>query len=205
MEQIAKLKKTWNLALVLQIVEKIPEKYCLYLYLSIGQVSWLNELCFKIYIQKCTTDLRNCGMVKNIKTWISWERNISFLRNKKFINLCLSWHILISYRSIAEVTFNRFLFFVVLSSINFLLNFSFSQAYKVLVCLVITIFMFYVSFFSISCLYSQKNYLKYVASSHWEVCENNYRLKLQTIIAKSSILNVWQGSEYTYAIGWSCY
>ena len=40
-----------TLASVLQIVQKIPEN-CLYL--SIGQVWWLNKLWFKSYIQKCT-------------------------------------------------------------------------------------------------------------------------------------------------------
>ena len=29
------------------------------------------------------TDLVNHGMVKNTKTWISWELNMNFLRNKK--------------------------------------------------------------------------------------------------------------------------
>ena len=29
------------------------------------------------------TGFVDLGMVKNTKTWISWERNISFLRNKK--------------------------------------------------------------------------------------------------------------------------
>ena len=38
------------------------------------------------------TDLVNHGMVKNTKTWISWERNITFLRNKKKFNLYLTWH-----------------------------------------------------------------------------------------------------------------
>ena len=51
------------------------------------------------------TDLLNHGMVKNTKTWISWERNIIFLRNKKILNLCLRWYILRSYRFVAEATF----------------------------------------------------------------------------------------------------
>ena len=34
---IVKLKRAWNLALVLQIVQTIPESYCSCLYLSIGQ------------------------------------------------------------------------------------------------------------------------------------------------------------------------
>ena len=70
-----KSKRTWNLSSGLQIVQKITENYCLCLYLSIGQVWWINELWFHRSIQKrivlCTiahhdvTDLVNQGMVKN--------------------------------------------------------------------------------------------------------------------------------------------
>ena len=86
-EQVAKLKKTWNLTPVLQIVQKIPENYCPCLYLSVGQVWWLNEMWFKRYIYSkiqlvsCTnthhdaTDLVNHGMVKNTK-------NLDILRMK---------------------------------------------------------------------------------------------------------------------------
>ena len=52
------------------------------------------------------TDLVNHGMVKNTKTWISWERNITFLWNKKILNLFLLWHILIGYCFAVKVTFN---------------------------------------------------------------------------------------------------
>ena len=45
-------------------------------------------------------------LVKNTKTWISWERNITFLRNKT--NLNFKWHILRSYRFVAEVTYKAF-------------------------------------------------------------------------------------------------
>ena len=31
------------------------------------------------------TDSVNHGMVKNTKAWTSWEKNIIFLRNKKFL------------------------------------------------------------------------------------------------------------------------
>ena len=47
------------------------------------------------------------GLVKNTITWISWERNIIFLWNKKILNLCLRWHILRSYCFVAEVTFKH--------------------------------------------------------------------------------------------------
>ena len=111
------MKRTWNLDPVLQIVQKIPESYCSCLYLSTGQVWWLNDLWFKIYIQKCTllhvlifimiSDFVNHGMVKNAETWISWEWNITFLRNEKILNLCLIWHIFRSY-FVADVTFELF-------------------------------------------------------------------------------------------------
>ena len=111
------MKRTWNLAPVLQIVQKIPENYCSCSHLSIGHVLRLIELLLKIYSKissiSCTniyhdaTDLVNQGMVKNTKAWISWERNITFLQNKKFCNLCLRWHILRSYHFVAEVNFNN--------------------------------------------------------------------------------------------------
>ena len=44
-------------------------------------------------------------MVKNTKTWISWQWNITFLSNEKILNLCLRWHILRSSCFAAEVTF----------------------------------------------------------------------------------------------------
>ena len=34
-------------------------------------------------------DLLNRGIVKNTKTWISWEQKITFLRNKQILKLCL--------------------------------------------------------------------------------------------------------------------
>ena len=50
-------------------------------------------------------ELVNHGSVKNTKTWISWERNITFPRDKKTLKLCLRWHVLKSYRFATEVTF----------------------------------------------------------------------------------------------------
>ena len=46
--------ENWNFVPVLQIVQKIPKSYCPCLYLHIGKVWWLIELCFKKYIKKCT-------------------------------------------------------------------------------------------------------------------------------------------------------
>ena len=53
------------------------------------------------------TDLVNHRIVENTKTWISWEWNITFLQNKKILNLCLKWHILRDYHFAAEVTFKQ--------------------------------------------------------------------------------------------------
>ena len=49
-------------------------------------------------------NLVNHGMVKNTKTWISWEWNITFLQNKRILNLCFRQRILRSYCFVAEVT-----------------------------------------------------------------------------------------------------
>ena len=64
------------------------------------------------------TDLLNHRMVKNTKAWISWEWNITFLWNKKILNLCLRWHILKSYCFVAEVTFKLLIFFFKISLLN---------------------------------------------------------------------------------------
>ena len=79
--------------------------------LEIVQVWYLMSCDSKI--QKCTlthdthyqiTDLVNHGMVKNTKTWISWEWSITFLQNRKNLNLCIRWNILRSYCFVANVT-----------------------------------------------------------------------------------------------------
>ena len=69
------------------------------IYSKMHLVSWTNT-------HRDGTDLVNHGMVKNTKTWISRERNITFLKNKKILKLCLRWRILRNYRFLAEVTFN---------------------------------------------------------------------------------------------------
>ena len=75
---IDNLKRTWNLAPVLQVVQKITENYC------------------TAYIYQ---------LAKNTKTWIRWEWNIIFLWNKRNLNLCFRWHNLKSSCSVVEVTF----------------------------------------------------------------------------------------------------
>ena len=78
--------------------------------------SWfvVQKIYSKMDLVSCTnthcnfTDFVNHGMVKNTKTWISWERNIMFLQIKKILNLCFRLHILRSYRFLAEVTFKHF-------------------------------------------------------------------------------------------------
>ena len=75
--------------------------------------SWVlvQKIYSKMYIVPCTnthcdvTDSVNHGMVENTKTWISSERNMIFLKNKKNLNLCHRWNILRSYCFVAEVTF----------------------------------------------------------------------------------------------------
>ena len=73
----------------------------------------VQKIYSKMYLVSCTnthrdvTDLVNHGMVKNRKTWISWEQNIIFLWNKKILDLCLWWHILRSYDFAVEVTFKE--------------------------------------------------------------------------------------------------
>ena len=77
------MKRTENLAPVLQIVQKIPENYWPCLYLSVNQVWLVNELCFKRYSKmhpvSCTNSswhhrLGQSGNDKNTKVWISWEQ-----------------------------------------------------------------------------------------------------------------------------------
>ena len=64
-----------------------------------------------MHLASCTNthhvvkDLVNHEMVENAKAWIPWKQNITFLQNKKSLNLCLRWHILRSYHFAAEVTF----------------------------------------------------------------------------------------------------
>ena len=65
------------------------------------------------------TDLINHRMVKNTKYWISWERNTTFLQNKKILKQCLRWHILRSYCFVAEVTIFCSFFFVFQWSVNY--------------------------------------------------------------------------------------
>ena len=110
------MKRTWNLVSIIQIIQTITKNYCLCLYLSTGQVgdsmSCGSKGILKMHSVSCSntlydiTDLVNHGMVKNTKTWISWEQNITFIRNKTNMNLCLRWQISRSYRYLAEVMFN---------------------------------------------------------------------------------------------------
>ena len=58
--------------------------------------------CYFLWLCHDVTDLVKLGchwfgMVKNTKTWIFQERNITFLSKKKIINLCHRWHICRSY------------------------------------------------------------------------------------------------------------
>ena len=114
----AKLKRFWNLASGLQIVQKISEKYAPCLYLLLDQVWWVNELWFKRYIQKGTLShvLILSWRHKFGKSWNGQKYknlNISkmehnFLRNKKILNLWVKQRIFRSQYFIAEITFKYY-------------------------------------------------------------------------------------------------
>ena len=90
---------------------KIPENS---LFISINYSKMYPALCTNIHHD--VTDLIN-GMVKNAKTWISWERNIIFPRNKKILNLCIRWHIFWSYRFVQRQPLNVTKFLVWISAL----------------------------------------------------------------------------------------
>ena len=121
---------TWNLDPVLKFSK--DSRKLLPLHISINWPSlvgyWVvvQKIYSKMHPASCTntyhdvTDLVNHRMVKNTKTWISLERNIMFLRNKKIPNLCLRWPLLRSYYFVVEVTFNYFWPFLVFElSVNY--------------------------------------------------------------------------------------
>ena len=115
MGQVTKLKRTWNLPKLFKRLLKIIVLAYIYQLGKFGDFM----ICGSKYILKnahlvsCTntyrdvTDLVNHATVKNTKTWISWERSIVFLQNKKILNLCFRWHIFRRYCFVAEVTFNE--------------------------------------------------------------------------------------------------
>ena len=115
MGQVVKLKRTWNLAPILQIFQDYLELLPLLIPINWPSLltSWvvIQKIHSKICLVSCTntrsdvTDLVKHEMAENTKTWISWEQNILFIRNKKILNLCLRWYILRSYFFAAEVTF----------------------------------------------------------------------------------------------------
>ena len=78
------LKRTWNLAPVSQIVQKITENYCACLYLSTGQVWWLHDLWLKRYIQKCTLSfvpiLIVTSLIWQIMEWLKIQK-LEYLEN----------------------------------------------------------------------------------------------------------------------------
>ena len=108
------MKKAWNLSPVLQIIQKFQKNIALVYIYQLTKFSGLMSCVQKIYskmshvpcpnIHHDITDLVNYRIIKNTKTWISWEWNITFLWNKKIICLCLGWYIFRSYHSVANVT-----------------------------------------------------------------------------------------------------
>ena len=98
------MKSTWNLAPVLQIVKRFLKVIVVVYIYQLAKFGEIINCGSKMHLVSCTN-----AHGKNTKTWISWEPNITFLRNEQILSLCLRWHILNSYRFVAEVTFKRFL------------------------------------------------------------------------------------------------
>ena len=94
-EEFGKSMWSWKVFMNYKIFSK---RYIQKIYSKMYLVSYANTHHY-------VTDSVNHGMVKNTKTWISWDRCIIFLWNKKILNLCLWWPPLRSYRFVAEVTF----------------------------------------------------------------------------------------------------
>ena len=102
------MKRTWTLPQSSKLFKRFLKIIALvYFY----HVWWLNELWFKRYIRTCNLShvlipIRasqiwyHHRMIKNTKTWISWEQNITFLPNKKILTCALQ-----SYRFVVEVSF----------------------------------------------------------------------------------------------------
>ena len=104
---IVKKVKHWNLDITAYLVigaicqiEKDPalspsppnsskdsKKYCPCLYLSVGQVWWLNELWFKRYIQKCTQSqiliVIMISQIWQMRRWLKIQK-LEYLRTKYF-------------------------------------------------------------------------------------------------------------------------
>ena len=95
-------KDYWKLSLLLK---SINWPSLVTLWVVVQKIYSEIHLVSSAYTHHDVTDLVNHGMIKNTKTWRSWERNITFLRNKKILSLCLRWHSLRSYCFVAEVTF----------------------------------------------------------------------------------------------------
>ena len=98
-EQVAKLNRTWNLAPVLQIIQKILENCypCIYQLTKFGDFMscgskdiFRNAPCLMTNTHHDITDLVNHGIVENTKTWISWEQNITFLQINLILIICVS-------------------------------------------------------------------------------------------------------------------
>ena len=118
MGPFSKLQRTWNLTPDLKTVQRIPVNYFPCLCLSIGRVWSLHGMWFNIYLKmhpvSCSnthhevTHMVNHGKVENTKTWTSWEGNITFLPNKKIVNVCLRLHILRTYYFLVYASFKYF-------------------------------------------------------------------------------------------------
>ena len=81
-----------------------------------SKVLYVQKIYLKMHPLSCTntdhdfTDLVNDRMVKKSKTWISWERNITFLRNKKIHKGYFCYKTITSQNLPFEVAVKNFLF-----------------------------------------------------------------------------------------------
>ena len=80
------LENSLKLGPIIQIVQKISEKYCSFWYLSSGRVWWLNKLWFKRYIQRCTLShvltLIMTSQIWQIVEWLKVQK-LEYLENGK--------------------------------------------------------------------------------------------------------------------------
>ena len=74
------MKRTWNLALVLQIVQKIPENYYPCLYLSIGH-NWPSLMTQWVVVQKIYSKMH---LVSCTNGWFWWKNPMQGYGNKNF-------------------------------------------------------------------------------------------------------------------------
>ena len=108
-------------------------------------------------------------MAKNTKNWISWERNITFLWNKKILNQCLRWYILRTYHFVEEVSFNSRRT-ILASSLDYLCWGGIINNFTLFIYIYISIYTYY--FY----IYIYYIYILYII--HLQICQKNATVRL---------------------------